>query len=196
MSPTAWRWTVMPSCASSRLRYCAFGTQDVAQQKLCAHATIGRVHGSAEIHFVVMRMRSRSVCSAASASSCAKTGIAASAASSPPAPGGLRVRRGEDRAAVLIGQDARLSCPMRRAVSTISVLSMPIKAAVPRKLWAASVHCKAWTVGLATWSGLSPVISAAQPCFWAGVHAHHAARISTLNIHPGALSRIYSWGFV
>ena len=64
--------------------------------------------------------------------------------------------------------------------------------------WAASVHCSALTVWLATCARLSPVMRASLPCFWAMLLAMRIMlrRISTVNSTSGALSRMYSCGRV
>ena len=80
----------------------------------------------------------------------------------------------------------------------ISVLSIPMSGRRIGRSCAASVHCKALTVWLATCARLSPVTSASQPCFLAITFAMRIMlrRISTVNSTSGALSRMYSWGFV
>ena len=88
--------------------------------------------------------------------------------------------------------------PMRRAVSMISVLSIPIRGRSTGRSWAASVQRMAWTVWLATWARLSPVIRASQPCrraIWPAIRIM-LRRISTVNSMGGALSRMHSWGRV
>ena len=88
--------------------------------------------------------------------------------------------------------------PMRRAVSMISVLSMPISGRSTGRSWAASVQARAIRVWLATWARLSPVMRALASMSLAMRFAMRIMlrRMSTVNSTSGAWSRMYSWGVV
>ena len=88
--------------------------------------------------------------------------------------------------------------PMARAVSVISLLSMPMRGRRMGRSWAQSVHCRAFRVWLATWARLSPVMMASHSISWAMREAMRIMlrRISTVNSTSGAWSRMYSCGAV
>ena len=88
--------------------------------------------------------------------------------------------------------------PMRRAISVISVLSMPMHGRRMGRPCAASVQARAISVWLATWARLSPVMMAFACSFSHRIFAMRSMlrRMSTVNSTSGALSRIYSCGFV